>query len=67
MIVMKAKKADVAGQSYGLLMFPEEERGIVVFCSNEKKQERIEKLYELCAIAYCKCRKKNCRVGAQFI
>jgi len=54
LLLEKAKKADSTGRSYGLLIFPEEERGIVVLCSNEEKRERVEKLYELCAMAYCK-------------
>ena len=59
MLLEKAKKADSTGRSYGLLTFPEEERGIVVLCSDEEKRERMEKLYQLCAMAYCKYRLKR--------
>ena len=59
LLVEKAKKADTNTRSYGLLTFPEEERGIVVFCSNEEKKVRIEGLYQLCALAYCKYRLKK--------
>jgi hypothetical protein len=59
LLLEKAKKADSSARSYGLLIFPEEERGIVVLCSNEEKRERIEKLYQLCAMAYCKYRLKR--------
>jgi len=65
LLLEKAKKADSSARSYGLLTFPEEERGIVVLCSNEEKRERIEKLYQLCAMAYCKCRLKKI-VGLAF-
>jgi hypothetical protein len=56
LLLEKAKKADSSARSYGLLTFPEEERGIVVLCSNEEKKARIEILYQLCAVAYCKYR-----------
>jgi hypothetical protein len=59
LLLEKAKKADSSARSYGLLIFPEEERGIVVLCSNEEKRERIEKVYQLCAMAYCKYRLKR--------
>jgi len=59
LILAKAKKADGTSRGYGLLIFAEEKRGIVVLCSNEEKRERIEKLYQLCAMAYCKHQLKN--------